>query len=211
MKIIRNTLEEDVWETHLQKNYESNDRTGTHVSDLLLCLRQPILAKQNKPNWETQTLFRFTMGRSLEKSFFQDVIPEATKELEVEKNGIVGHIDFAGEKFDYECKLTWSREPKEQYLEQDFKPYWLDQAGAYTHMRGRTSMRFIVCYLNPVPRLRCYEINWEEHELEDLWNSFIRKKIYVDKKVSNNELPMRTVEDWLCKGCPYKEVCYAGK
>ena len=31
--------------------------------------------------------------------------------MEVESDGIVGHIDFAGEEIDYECKLTWGKEP----------------------------------------------------------------------------------------------------
>lgn len=213
MKITRNTIEENYWKNNLQNNYKSNDRTGTHVSDLILCLRQSVLARTNQPKWEDQTLFRFTMGRSLETTFWRDIIQEEyshfTQELEVEKDGVVGHIDFGGEFYDYECKLTWGREPKDEYLEKDFKEYWLDQAGAYTYMRGRTSMRFIVGYINPVPRLRCYQVTWTEEELQDLWDSLIRKKLYVEKKTSLGQLPMRTVETWLCKGCPYNEVCYA--
>ena len=150
MDIVRFTQEENKWDEKLQSQYSNHKRTGTHVSDLILCLRQSVLAKDYEPKWETQTLFRFTMGRSLEKAFFEFFVEQSedtiiTQELEVEKNGIVGHIDFGGEEIDYECKLTWSREPSDKYLERDFKEYWLDQAGAYTYMRGRTKMNFIVC------------------------------------------------------------------
>lgn len=210
MNIERSITEESIWESHLHSEYERGAREGVHVSDLTLCLRPAILSKKYSPKFETETLFRFTMGRAMEKSFFEVIanrLGGVTQELEVEKDGIVGHIDFASDVYDYECKLTWGREPKDNYLVRDFKTYWLDQAGAYTYMRGRTKMKFIVCYIKPNPRVRCYEVEWTQEELEELWQSFLSKKKYVEDKVSKGEMPMKTVERWLCNGCAYKEPC----
>ena len=207
LKATRETLEENKWQDRLVKTYETEPRTGMHVSDLTLCLRQTALSRLHKPVWEEQTLYRFTMGRAMEKSFFSLLIPESTQELSVEKDGIVGHIDFAGEEIDYECKLTWGKEP--QTAEQLFtdKFYWVDQAGAYTHMRGRTQMNFVVCFLNPIPRLRSYTLTWDEYELEVLWARFLDNKEYIEVKNAQDELPMKTPLTGLCRGCAYKEVC----
>jgi len=207
MDVQRLSADEEIWHEKLQKNYESEPRTGMHVSDLTLCLRQTALSRLHQPVWDHTTLFRFTMGRSMEKSFFSDLLPESTQEMSVEKDGIVGHIDFAGEEIDYECKLTWGKEPTS--IDKLFadKFYWVEQAGAYTHMRDRTEMNFVVCFLNPIPRLRSYRLTWEEYELEDLWGKFLEKKEYIEVKKSKDELPMKTPLTWLCRGCSYKEVC----
>tara|TARA_R100000808_G_scaffold4949_1_gene15444 strand:- start:6184 stop:6819 length:636 start_codon:yes stop_codon:yes gene_type:complete len=207
MKAERVEQQELLWDNKLKLSYESNERTGVHVSDLLLCLRQTALSKQFKPKWDSQTLYRFTMGRSLEKVFFSDLMPVATQELEVELDGIVGHIDFGADPIDYECKLTWSRPPTntEKLFEDKF--WWVEQAGAYTYMRNRTEMNFVVCFLNPIPKLMCYHLEWDEYELEELWSRLQENKEYLAVKNMKEELPMKTPFTWLCRGCAYKEVC----
>ena len=213
MKATRVFTQEEVWNNKLHQEYDSSDRTGTHVSDLTMCLRKTALSRLHNPVWETETLYRFTMGRSLEKAFFTSLMPEATQELEVEKEGVVGHIDFAGEEVDYECKATWSREldVEEIFLtgKGRIKPkdYWVKQAGAYTHMRGRTKMNFIVFYLANPPKLRCYQLEWTEDELHELWSGLIENKNYLDMKDAIGELPYKPPQTWQCNGCSYRKVC----
>jgi CRISPR/Cas system-associated exonuclease Cas4 (RecB family) len=181
-------------------------RTGTHVSDLILCLRQPFLMRKYQPEWDALSLFRFEMGRSLEKVVFSTLLPDSTQEMEVEEDGIVGHIDFASDPYDYECKLTWSH-PKDD-PEENVKFWWLEQAGSYAVMRRRDACKFIVLHLFPVPKLSCYFVEWTRRELGDLWSIMLKRKEYSDKKEREGLLPARTSLKWLCKGCPVENVCY---
>mgnify|MGYP001198890632 FL=1 len=207
MKTNRVEEQERVWNDTLTSSYESNDRTGVHVSDLTLCLRQTALSRKHPPVWDESTLYRFTMGRAMEKNFFSLFAPTMTQELEVKKDGIEGHIDFGSDPVDFECKLTWSREPETSDALFESKFWWLEQAGAYTYMRGRTKMNFVICFLNPVPKIRCYQVEWEQSELDELWKRFLENKEYLEVKEVKGELPMKTPLTWLCRGCAYKEVC----
>ena len=207
MKTNRVEEQERVWNDTLTSSYESNDRTGVHVSDLTLCLRQTALSRKHSPVWDESTLYRFTMGRAMEKNFFSLFAPTMTQELEVKKDGIEGHIDFGSDPVDYECKLTWSREPESSDALFESKFWWLEQAGAYAYMRGRTKMNFVICFLNPVPKIRCYQVEWEQSELDTLWKRFLENKEYLEVKEVKGELPMKPPLTWLCRGCAYKEVC----
>ena len=68
-------------------------------------------------------------------------------------------------------------------------------------------MNFVVCYLNPIPKLICYHLEWDEYELEELWSRLTENKEYLMIKNEKDELPMKTPFTWLCRGCAYKEVC----
>ena len=212
MKVERAIFRENEWNDILQKSYTGDMRSGNyHVSDLnpALCLRQTALSRKHEPKWDNTTLYRFTMGRSMETFFFSSIMPESLQEYEVEKDGIVGHIDFGGKAIDYECKLTWAREPSTPEELFSKRQYWVKQAGAYAHMRGRTYMNFVICFLFPVPTLRCYELTWEKEELEDLWKKFLEAKEYLEFKDVLGQLPEKTIWTSLCRGCSYKEVCDA--
>ena len=168
MKVKRKEEQEHLWDESLQNSYKNQERSGTHVSALLLCLRQTALSRLHEPVWDSTTLQRFQMGRAMEKAFFSEIMPSATQELEVEQDGIVGHIDFGSEPVDYECKLTWKKELDDP--EELFKKswWWLDQAGAYTFMRKRTKINFVVCFINFTPRMRCYEVEWTPRIRRDM-------------------------------------------
>jgi len=231
--IKRDLDEESRWTDVLEGLYEENDRKDdglTHVSDLIMCLRQPVLAREYPPEWDLVTLFRFQMGRAFEKAFFETIVPYAVDELLVEDQGITGHIDFGlgsmsgggvveviddalpplhieGDPLDFECKLTWSYEPEslEEIIESKF--WWFEQAGTYTIMRRRTKCRFVVLWLVPIPKLRCYLVEWSKSEQVELWRMMTERDKYVKGKVERGELPMKTVHLWLCKGCAVRYAC----
>ncbi len=212
MESKRLKVDENLWNETLKESYQQERRKGNyHVSDLTMCLRQTALSRKHDPVWNETTLYRFSMGRAMEKFFFSMIMPKSIQEYEVEKDGIVGHIDFGTCAVDYECKLTWGKEPKspEELFKSKF--WWVEQAGAYTYMRGRTHMNFVVCFLNPVPVIRCYQLKWEPEELEELWSKFLENKDYLEFKDVLGELPIKTPLTWLCKGCAYKEVCDASE
>ena len=132
------------WESSLLSQYRDEvrefDPERVHVSDLTSCLRRPFLSREYDPSWSMTTLYLFTLGRAFESAVFKTLLPESTEELEVLEGGIVGHIDFATDTLDYECKLTWKREPEdEEGVEElfDRSQYWVDQAGTYAVMRRR--------------------------------------------------------------------------
>ena len=213
MRAIRLFEQENEWDSELVTSYANEaKRTGTHVSDLTWCLRQTALSRLYTPEWTPVTLYRFTMGRAMEKVFFSEMMPHATQELEVEKDGIVGHIDFGADPIDYECKLTWGKEPEDDDVQNWFinsKETWIQQAGAYTYMRGRNKMNFVVCFVNYVPRIRSYQLEWTEDELTNLWNTFLGNKEYLETKLSLGELPMKTIHTERCKSCQLRKVCDA--
>tara|TARA_Y100000310_G_scaffold345740_1_gene469076 strand:+ start:1260 stop:1910 length:651 start_codon:yes stop_codon:yes gene_type:complete len=201
--------EEQRWIEELADQYEGEARTGMHVSDLTLCLRQSPLNQLYQPKWDLTTLFRFRMGNALEKAFFKLLLPVATEEMEVICDGIEGHIDFGHDPYDYECKLTWGSPPKNPESLLDSKHWWFSQMAAYAFIRERVKMRLTVLFLVPIPRLKSYMVKWEEDELEDLWEMFIERKVYKEKKAEQGLFPSRTAMTWLCKGCPVKQPCDA--
>ena len=186
------------------------DPERVHVSDLTSCLRRPVLSREFFPQWQMGTLLMFTLGRAFEHYVFKELLPDTTQEMEVEEDGIQGHIDFASEPYDYECKLTWKREGEVEDLFERSQ-YWVDQAGAYAVMRRRRACRFAVLHVGgyPPPSLRIYKVEWTAEEQGELWKLLLKRKDYVRGKVEEGELPMKTLDTNLCKTCQVKEVCDA--
>ena len=88
-KITSDFIEAEVWNRALIQQYETEKaRTGVHVSDLILCLRQPALLARYVPKWNITALLRITLGRALEVAFFKLVLPFTTQEVEVIEEGI---------------------------------------------------------------------------------------------------------------------------
>ena len=194
------------WQDELAEQYENDVRTGVHLSDLQLCLRQSPLSKLYAPKWDLVTLFRFRMGNALEKAFFKSLLPVATEEMELVQDGVEGHIDFGTDPLDYECKLTWSKKKEPEVL-LDEKFWWFERMGWYTHMRHRVEMRLTVLFLFPIPDLVCYRVGWDEDELLDSWEIMLERKAYVEERAAMKELPDKTHLTWLCRGCPVKQPC----
>lgn len=206
------------WESRLSSLYRDEvrefDPERVHVSDLISCLRRPFLTREYEPSWNLNTLYMFTLGRAFEKAVFTGLLPESTEELEVLEGGIVGHIDFGTDDLDYECKLTWKREPQsEDEVDELFEKsqYWVDQAGTYAIMRRRRACRFAVLHIPtfPQPSLRIYRVEWTAREQAELWKSMTQNREYVVGKEGSGELPMKTLDTKLCQTCQVKEVCDA--
>jgi hypothetical protein len=208
--ISRDRETEGKWEDALTLETESEGpRTKTHVSDLILCLRQTELLRDYPPAWSIKTLLRFKMGRAFEKFFFKFLLPSGTEELEVEEDGIVGHIDFGSDPYDFECKLTWSK-PKDDdgldLLEDKF--WWFEQGGAYLIMRRRVAFKLAVFHVFPVPDLRCFHVEYSREELGELWEILTSRRDYLEGMRRKKKYPPKTPLTWLCDGCPAKEVCF---
>ena len=147
------------------------------------------------------------MGRALEKAVFKLLLPVSTQELEVREQGIEGHIDFAADPYDYECKLTWSKPDEDPEDLKESKFWWFTQAGSYAVMRRRDECKLVVLHLFPVPSLRCYHVVWTRLELGDLWRTMQERKKYILEVKREGKLPMATPLSWPCGGCEVKYVC----
>ena len=155
---MRASIDQDAtaqWTDSLRAKYNEDFRTFNpdriHISHLVSCLRRPILEATYQPVFTERTLWLFTLGRAFEKAVFTHILPEATQELAVYEDGIVGHIDFGTDDLDYECKLTWKRLPTtDDEVQQLFEKsdYWVEQAGGYAIMRRRDACRFAVLHLS---------------------------------------------------------------
>ncbi len=210
-EVVIDHKEELKWENKLIDSYtnESRDDGKVHVSDLLICMRKPEIQRQYEPSWTMRTLLMFTFGKSFEKFIFQTILPEATRELEVEEDGIVGHIDFATDDLDYECKLTWTKERDDPNDLFEKQWYWLEQAGTYAIMRRRYSCRFAVIHIPswPVPSLRIYRVTWTKEELGELWEIMQNRKEYYLSMITQGKYPHKTQHKQFCKSCAVEEIC----
>ena len=118
-----------------------------------------------------------------------------------------GHIDFGDDPFDYEFKLTFTKEiPIDQIEEKRY--YWLDQMATYAIMRRRREARLAVLYLFPFPNLVCYKVKWTIKELADWWDVQANKVEYLDGHYKQGTLPERTTLSWLCNSCELRRACY---
>ncbi len=206
------------WEEKLVNQFEEEARTGLHVSDLIVCMRQSVLMREYFPNWDIKTLYMFTLGRAFEKVIFSMLLPESTQEYEVKQSiegvdlPLEGHIDFGTDELDYECKTTWSKMPiTDEEVEELFSKnwYWEEQAGMYAVMRRRKACRFAVLHIPtfPNPTLQIYMVEWTTQELAEIWRSATMRAQYMQDQAKAGKLPARTAHKWACERCPVENVC----
>ena len=215
--VVVDYQEEVHWEDSLIKEYTDDQRHldgKVHVSDLIICMRRPEIIREYEPQWTMRSLLMFTFGKSFEKFVFKAILPEATREIEVEEDGIVGHIDFGvgdvgTDDMDFECKLTWTKERDDPNELFDKQWYWLEQAGTYAVMRRRYSCRFAVIHIPswPMPTLRIYKVTWTKEELGDLWSIMQKRKEYYLGMKAQAKLPHKTQHTQYCKSCPVEQIC----
>tara|TARA_Y100000310_G_scaffold315807_1_gene366800 strand:- start:93 stop:773 length:681 start_codon:yes stop_codon:yes gene_type:complete len=210
--VFRDTTKEDEFELALLKQYaDEPERKGIHVSDLITCMRQGELRKKYNPEWNFDTLLRFSSGRAFEKTLGKILLPKATQELEVTEDGIIGSIDFADEPIDFEFKLTWKRVAnEEEEVEKLFDDnwYWVDQACSYAIMRRRRSHYFAVLFVGFfIPSLRVYRILWTPEEQGDTWTMMKNNRDYLIACRKQGILPLKTTEKKFCNYCEMKSVC----
>tara|TARA_Y100000310_G_scaffold341620_1_gene441380 strand:- start:7300 stop:7968 length:669 start_codon:yes stop_codon:yes gene_type:complete len=210
------TANMDEWEDKLALEEENEPpRTGVHVSDLVNCIRQPVLMQKYMPEWDMNTLIMFKFGRAFETAVFKSLLPGSTREVEVIEEGIEGHIDFGigeagSDDLDYETKLTWryQKEDPNELFEGDYY-YVLEQAGTYAIMRRRRECRIALLYVNPPPpQLEVLRVEWTAKEQGELWDIMRRRRDYYLEGLAGKRLPKRTPLKKLCLRCPVNRVCY---
>jgi CRISPR/Cas system-associated exonuclease Cas4 (RecB family) len=131
-----------------------------------------------------------------------------SKEITLEKDGIIGHADMLGERY-AEIKITWmsSNRPVEDMTQ------WIKQIKAYAYMAGVTEYDLVVLHIMgnwkfPVqPGMKVYTLKFTEEELKENWNSMLIKLKIIDEAVKTHVLPLLDPEDWECDRCSYAYHC----
>ena len=222
-----------LYESLHQSYLEDRERSETHVSDLLVCIRASVLQRYFTPEFDLDTLFRFEFGRSFESMVFHKMFSHnpnsfnVKQELEVIKDELIGHIDIGADPLDYECKLTFSHKPDNPDSLFDKKFWWFAQMKAYCYMRERTDMGLVVGYFNnPGSRfiLTEYKVEFTEEELTRNWRRLLREAATFNKSINNiteftkyNDIddltllkpiiPSMTIHKWACRGCSVFDIC----
>ena len=229
----------ELWENRLYEIYDRDrdlDLEDMHISDLVSCLRRPVLSAEYDADFETRTLWMFTLGRAFERVVFQYILGgcecachqgqectlnndagslselELSSELEVIEGGFQGHIDFGGRGYDIETKCSWKRKPRSDQEVQDLfdkADYWVDQAASYAVMRRRTQARFLILHISSFPfaELGYYGLEWTRDELGDHWRMMNSRRDHVRTRVGEGRLPVKTLQTSLCSGCQVKWAC----
>ena len=212
-------VDKNIMMASLEESYkQSHKRESTHVSDLILCTRQSILTREYSPDWNVDTLIKFEFGRAFETALAEKFFPfnyhvtNVKRELKVVSEGIVGHVDFACDPIDYECKLTFGKKltDMEQFQTKHF--YWFQQMQAYCHMRHRSEMGLLVCYMSTANYMVDfdiveYRVKFSSREIDTNWKRLLREKQSFQSALDNFLYPPKTIHTFCCRGCPVKEVC----
>jgi CRISPR/Cas system-associated exonuclease Cas4 (RecB family) len=194
-------------------------REGTHVSDLLYCSLKSWAKKQlgllpdaaGLLGEDDDQVLVWVVGRSHEDMFGGDFIHGMPEE----KDGIIGTIDFAGERL-IEAKST--RYSSKKWL--DEMPHYIAQAASYAYMHDQTEVNVLVFHIQgdyyhqtkegkakkagPKAHLRIYKVRFEKKELKKWWRELQRRKgIYEGaEKPKVEEYPeLIPVYEWECGFC----------
>lgn len=199
-------------------------RQGTHVSDLIFCVRQAWLNRRRDADVSDRTILEWMRGRSHEdlmagevRQFLMEYCPRCrtTRHYEnvresrthCEECGtplLLGTVDWLDEGI-VECKSTMKSSRKGL---EDVR-WYADQALTYAWMYGLDSARVVIYhvrgdYTSNRPELVVYTVAFEEGERERWEETILRRKALLE----GDELPPldgvdSPVYDWICGYCTH--------
>lgn len=205
----------------LKNKFDTEVRSGTHVSDIIMCIRKNALRRIEPVPTTMKELNFFTSGRAIGDAIQQLSKYSAGKfiiEHEVEMDGIVAHIDLYDSEHNIpiECK---SMRVKEIKPDGDGvvrpKPHHLEQIKNYMTMvdsdTGYLLYQFLM-HFDETPFAE-FEVHMtkEERELQKL--RMKSNQIIFERAVASKDgmIADPVIEDktlnWLCNSCPYVDRC----
>lgn len=197
---------------------------GTHVSDLIFCLRKSKARKQGLfPDQSPSDTLIFAVGHAI-----QAYLVGGGAETKVYRDGVHGSVDWVDEDgIPWEIKATYASSARDI---KDSKHYF-DQLGSYCYMLGKTCGYLAILYINGAysylrkkkpgePQvqneraiLKVYKVEWEQEELQAKWNILTWNKLEFERAAMWQELPARPAFDWECNYCTLYQTgeCPGGK
>jgi CRISPR/Cas system-associated exonuclease Cas4 (RecB family) len=197
----------------LQDKYDTENRTGTHISDLVLCPRRVVHRRLIPQQTTMRELNFFTSGSSIHEAL--QVLAKSDERYEIEKEikyeGMEGHVDIYDKRGNIPIEFKSSRtrglkEPKAHHVQQ--LKYYMSILGADTgvlvyqflmHFEDEPFKEFIV-EMTGDERLR--ELN-NLLTLQENFENGLESKKYMDVKGIFEDKNL----NWLCKGCPLFDKC----
>jgi CRISPR/Cas system-associated exonuclease Cas4 (RecB family) len=167
-----------------------------HVTELVGCLRKPFFLRKGIPQEKSE---KSVLAKKL-GSAIHELLPFAIKEVVVEKDGVVGHIDAIWDRIT-ELKTTSRRVSVKQIL-QDTN--YLKQIKAYCYMRGEKEADLVIFRVS-TKTLECYTLKFSDEELEENWRQILENKKHLEYCLENDVLPKKG--GGICEGCEYEQYC----
>ena len=189
----------------------NDERTGTHLSDLTVCITKTFWRKFNKDRtMETtdQTVLFFLIGLGLEKMLRGNAPPPPTHELD----GVLYTPDHYDREFNMydEMKSTrmgWKKDGEEP--SKGWPSEWIRRMMGYCYAEGVTKWGLDVFLVIPA-QLHVVDFSFELEELEEFWNGYVlpRKEI-LEEALATNIPPKEFTynEEWECAKCEALLMC----
>ncbi len=174
-------------------------RTQIHVSDLTYCLRKAYYRRFKNRKLSEQQLIFFLDGHQRHEGL-QSLVSHLDKEKEVEKYGVVGHLDIL-DKHPVEIKTTRARPTNQK------PPHYLRQLAYYCLLTDSATCNLITQYIND-GYLTFEHIEFSKLELDQYLRDMLEardmlKFAYERKTVS--QLPKG--DEWQCRNCEFNQIC----
>jgi len=200
------TLREDVTQFLLDR-FRAGERPGIHLSDLLLCLRKAWYRKKGLAPGSDEDVVYWITGKG-----YHAILEEEAKEVELEKDGIIGTIDALklgepGRREILPIEVKSTRKSSARGLEDS--PWWLEQLKGYCHLLGVRKGRLTVLHLmgdyrERAPKILTWDLEFTQDELEENWRWLLRRKEVLERALEEDRPPEGPREDWECGSCSIK-------
>jgi len=192
MKIIENP---EIERYILDRLKSVRSDKSIHVTDLIYCLRKAwYRIKGYDANIPDEAVMATGLGRGLHEVFETSPF----KEVQVERDGIVGSIDMIADTIT-EIKTTRFR--------LDIRENWIRQIKAYLAMYGGREADLLVVDVAG-NRVKGYRLIFTDEEIDEWWRWMLDRKKRLEEHLTKDEPPPQEPEyKWECNGCPYRAVC----
>jgi len=208
MRIFRSPrIEREVIKQVLQAFPE---KERVHLAECIFCLRKAYLRRTEQVPLEDSTALLWLGGQ-----FWHSRLGFSETEVEVERDGIVGHIDalldHRGGEYPVEIKSTRLKP------NQEIPQHWVEQLQGYCYMHGSKIGILLVVYSmgdwrDISPQLRAYILGFTAEELEGNW-----QRIWLQAERLRDHLERKLLPgvdhvfsprgEWECKNCDVRRFC----
>ena len=208
MKVTNNPVLKQKFLIKLQKKYD-RPRKGIHVSDIIYCLREAYWKKKDPQPQTVKTLSFFVDGARRHEAL-QELL-NVDSEVEVEKHGVVGHVDMLEEALFNFIPV----EVKTTRAQNNLPEHYFKQLGFYAVLLGvKCGCLVVQRVVHKEDPWEFYLVEWTREEIADLEDEMKYKSDLLQKSLEN-EIPetlpkVEQAMSWKCSYCLYKERCQEG-
>lgn len=183
------------------------DYSGIHTGKLVVCLRRTYWRETGVPETADDALqVRFALGRVSEDVLDLGEVKQPMKELD----GIIRTPDGIDGEWIIEKKRTIRSSNRRL---SDF-PMWLKECKASCKVFSKNKVKLRVLFemgdwKRPIkPTIKVWKLYFDNDEIEENWTGLVIMKEELEYCIANRILPDMTGEEWECKSCGYRVLCY---